>query len=97
MPHQKELIEQVVLEPEDDLLVIGERLEGGVVPAIPVEDLVERRDAGGREVGAAGTDPLVAGGERRGSLVQDIRPRDEGARDAGSLHQDPRGIAVGDV
>ena len=46
MPDQQQLIEQIVLEPEHDLVVRGVRLEDGVRLAIPREDIVFERFPG---------------------------------------------------
>src|SRR5262245_43442617 len=73
MPDEQELIEQVVLEPQDDLIVVRERLELRVPRFQRTQGVAVRQVIVGRQVPRSGFAPRARPGLRRNrTLVQDL-------------------------
>lgn len=95
---QEELVEQVVLEPEHDLVVVRKRLERAVPTLVHRERVLVRDVAGLRVVASAQLAERRARHVRgHGPLVQHVGPHGERARHARAFALQPRRVPVQDV
>jgi hypothetical protein len=87
-----ELVMEVVLEPEDDVPPVGERLVEGAIPVL------EAWEHGcGAPVVRADPAELMRGKRRHRSLVEHVLPREELALEVGRLHRPDDAEPVRDV
>src|SRR5262249_13726777 len=97
VPDEQQLIVEVVLEPEDDLVVIDERLERGIVLAVPVEEFLFGQMSRPGKVSGARAAPFLPKHERRRTVMEAVRVCHKSARDGRLLQAEARGIAIEDV
>src|SRR5690242_7077804 len=92
------LIVEIMLEPEHHFLFIAEAFEDSVTGAEAFERLLIRRPATARdELGTQLTEHIQRQSRGDWSLVQDVVPGKEDAREARAAQANRRRLAIGDM